>query len=133
MPQIQQQNLTPEMFVPSLAERPESKPIYNSVRQVKQYERIAGCMENGKSCNCYGDQATKLKEISTELCRSYVRDGLPFDPFRDKPQPQQQIEQVEQETREPENTNDYSQVVTLGGEPKVPAYEPYPENLRNIQ
>lgn len=79
-------SMKPSDFVPTMAERPESKPIYDNIRQVKQYERVASCVESRKSCTCYSDQATKLKEISTELCRSYVKDGLPFDPFRE-PEP----------------------------------------------
>lgn len=90
----QQKSLRPELYIPTMAEKPESKPLYDSVRTVKQYERIAGCMQSGKSCNCYSDQATRLKEISTELCRSYVKDGLPFDPFRDKPTYQPQTAQT---------------------------------------
>lgn len=133
IPKIEQSSdLKPEMFIPALAERPESKPIYNSVRQVHQYERIAGCMQNGKSCNCYSDQATKLKEISTELCRDYVKNGLPFDPFREPRQ---------QEFRQPETKTTYErqeaqqspQVISFAGEDKVPRTEPYPTNLKNIQ
>lgn len=81
---VQTHNLTPEMFVPTLSERPESKPIYNAIRQVRQYERIAGCIDGGKSgCACYSDQATKLREIPEALCREYANEGLPFDPFRE--------------------------------------------------
>ncbi|WII92510.1 zonular occludens toxin domain-containing protein [Kingella negevensis] len=86
---VQSQNqlnasLKPTDFVPTLAERPESKPIYDSVRQVKQYERIAGCFKGGLTdCTCYSDQATKLKEISKEMCLDYAENGLPFDPFRE--------------------------------------------------
>ena len=61
--------LAPEQFVPTMAERPESKPLYDSVRSVKQYERIAACVKGGKTgCTCYSDQATKLTEISREMC-----------------------------------------------------------------
>ena len=60
-------DLTPEMFVPTLAEKPESKPIYNSVRQVKTFEYIAGCVDGGKSgCTCYSAQGTPL-----DLLRKY--------------------------------------------------------------
>ncbi|MDO4694181.1 MAG: zonular occludens toxin domain-containing protein [Eikenella sp.] len=78
-----QQSLTAEMFVPTLAERPESKPLYDTVRQVKSYERVAACIKGGKTgCTCYSDQATPLREISQELCTDYAENGLPFDPFR---------------------------------------------------
>jgi hypothetical protein len=95
------QNLTPEMFVPTIPERVESKPIYNSIRQVQQYERLAACIDGGKSgCTCYTDQATKIKEIPQKECKQYAKDGLPFDPFRQPPvtapmMPQQQETPVE--------------------------------------
>ena len=85
LPQVQQgRSLSPDMFVPTLAEKPESKPLYDGVRQVKTYERIAACIAGGKSgCTCYSDQATPLKEITAEMCKDYVKNGLPFNPYKD--------------------------------------------------
>lgn len=83
MPQQPSNSLKPNDFVPTLAERPESKPIYDNVRQVKQYERIAGCYQGSNGCNCYSDQATTLTEITETMCRAYIKNGLPFDPFRE--------------------------------------------------
>lgn len=85
LPQVQQgRSLSPDMFVPTLAEKPESKPLYDGVRQVKTYERLAACIEGGKSgCTCYSDQATPLKEITAEMCKDYVKNGLPFNPYKD--------------------------------------------------
>lgn len=78
------QTLEPVMFVPSIPEKPESKPLYDGLRQVRQYERVAACIEGGKSgCTCYSDQATKLREIPEAKCRDYAQNGLPFDPFRE--------------------------------------------------
>lgn len=88
----QNRSLSPEMFVPTLAERPESKPIYDTVRQVKSYERIAGCVQSGKKCTCYSDQATALAEVTTAMCRDYVKNGLPFDPFRESNPPHNVVE-----------------------------------------
>lgn len=105
-------SLTPTLFVPTLAERPESKPIYDTVRQVKQYERIAACINGGKSgCTCYSDQATPLKEVTQAMCQDYAENGLPFDPFRDKP--------TITETQQTEPTNpESSQVLALTGAAK---------------
>ena len=105
-------SLTPTLFVPTLAERPESKPIYDTVRQVKQYERIAACIIGGKSgCTCYSDQATPLKEVTQAMCQDYAENGLPFDPFRDKP--------TITETQQTESTNpEPSQVLALTGAAK---------------
>ncbi len=115
IPQVEQNpNLKAEMFIPSLAERPESKPIYNTVRQVRQYERIAACIKGGKTgCTCYSDQATKLKEITTEMCLDYVENGLPFDPFRE-PERESGQANVQSEVNEPQSS---AHIAQLGGKP----------------
>ena len=80
-------DLTATLFVPTLAEKPESKPLYNSVRQVKTYERIAACVGGGQSgCTCYSDQATPLSEVTEAMCREYVKNGIPFNPYKDDSQ-----------------------------------------------
>ncbi len=92
-------SLKPNDFVPTLAERPESKPIYDNIRQVKQMERIAGCYQGGNGCNCYSDQGTTLSEVTETMCKDYIKKGLPFDPFRE---PEQQTAyQVNNESKEP--------------------------------
>ncbi|EEZ74323.1 zonula occludens toxin family protein [Neisseria lactamica ATCC 23970] len=79
------QDLKADDFIPTLAEKPESKPIYNNVRQVKTYERIAACIEGGKTgCTCYSDQATPLEEVTKEMCKQYARNGLPFNPYKEQ-------------------------------------------------
>lgn len=105
-------NLTPEMFVPVLPEKPESKPIYNGVRQVKTFEHIAGCIEGGKTgCTCYSQQGTPLKEITKEMCKDYARNGLPFDPYKEENQ--QNVEQKETAMKD-----DKPKVVSMGGKPQ---------------
>ena len=107
--------LAPEQFVPTMAERPESKPLYDSVRSVKQYERIAACVKGGKTgCTCYSDQATKLTEISREMCLNYVENGLPFDPFREPEQPERTQAAAYSES---EGHSGGSQVDEMGGQP----------------
>lgn len=67
-------NLTADMFVPTLPEKPESKPIYNGVRQVRTFEYIAGCIEGGRTgCTCYSHQGTALKEVTELMCKDYVK------------------------------------------------------------
>lgn len=90
-------SLKPNDFVPTLAERPESKPIYDTVRQVKQFERIAGCYQSSNGCKCYSDQGTTLAEVTDKMCRKYIKDGLPFDPFRDEVQ---SVASVQQEQKQ---------------------------------
>ena len=107
--------LAPEQFVPTMEERPESKPLYDSVRSVKQYERIAACVKGGKTgCTCYSDQATKLTEISREMCLNYVENGLPFDPFREPEQPERAQAAAYSQS---EGHSGGAQVDEMGGQP----------------
>ena len=127
-PKIQQDinsNLKPEDFVPTLAEKPESKPIYDNVRQVKTFEYIAGCVEGGNSgCTCYSAQGTPLKEVTKTMCKDYVKNGLPFNPYKDEQQAFQQPQTAPQTAYAPEN----GQVLTMGGKsPQNLMYDGYVE------
>lgn len=124
MPQ-QTGSLKPEDLVPTLAEKPESKPIYDSVRQVKTFEYIAGCVDGGKSgCTCYSSQGTPLKEITKVMCQDYARNGLPFNPYKDETQVVQQPQNVRQAAYMPEG----GQVLSMGGQsPQNLMYDGYVE------
>lgn len=119
------QNLKPEDFVPTLAEKPESKPIYNGVRQVKTFEYPVGCVDGGKSgCTCYSSQGTPLKEITKVMCKDYVKNGLPFNPYKDEHQTAQQPQTAPQTAYASEN----GQVLTMGGKsPQNLMYDGYVE------
>lgn len=124
-PQDINSNLKPTDFVPKLAEKPESKPIYDNVRQVKTFEYIAGCVEGGNSgCTCYSDQGTPLKEVSKAMCKDYVKNGLPFNPYKDEQHTVQQPQTATQTAYSPEN----GQVLTMGGKsPQNLMYDGYVE------
>lgn len=119
------QNLKPEDFVPTLVEKPESKHIYNGVRQVKTFEYPVGCVDGGKSgCTCYSSQGTPLKEITKVMCKDYVKNGLPFNPYKDEHQTVQQPQTTPQTAYAPEN----GQVLTMGGKsPQNLMYDGYVE------
>ena len=127
MPQsgIQGQNLKPEDFVPTLAEKPESKPIYNSVRQVKTFEYPVGCIDGGKSgCTCYSSQGTPLKEITKAMCKDYAHNGLPFNPYKE---PDNSSDQA-QTAPSASDTSAGVQVASLGGQsPQNLMYDGYVE------
>ncbi|UOP04474.1 zonular occludens toxin family protein [Conchiformibius kuhniae] len=126
------QSLTAEMFAPTIPEKPESKPLYDGVRQVKTFERVVACVEGGKTgCTCYSDQATALVEISKAQCLKYVENGLPFDPYRE-PQEQQLPQQAEPQ-QEATAEQMEQQVITLSGEPQMPKSQDYPKRLQDIQ
>lgn len=129
-PQDINSNLKPEDFVPTLAEKPESKPIYDNVRQVKTFEYIAGCVEGGNSgCTCYSEQGTPLKEITKTMCKDYVRNGLPFNPYKDKTQT---IQATQPQNQDKSNNN--SQVLALGGKsPQNLMYDGYVEAGEQFQ
>lgn len=124
-PPQQTGSLKAEDFVPILAEKPESKPIYDSVRQVKTFEYIAGCVDGGKSgCTCYSSQGTPLKEITKVMCQDYARNGLPFNPYKDETQVVQQPQNVRQTAYTP----DGGQVLSMGGQsPQNLMYDGYVE------
>lgn len=125
-PAVQGNSLEAALFVPTLAEKPESKPLYDSVRQVKTFERIAACIAGGQSgCTCYSDQATPLKEVTVDMCREYVKNGLPFNPYKDDRQNAQNrpIEAAERGKPAPAG-----EVLVMGGQsPQNLMYDGYVE------
>lgn len=119
------QDLSPGDFVPTLAEKPESKPIYNQIRQVKAFEYIAGCFAGGKSgCTCYSEQGTPLKEITAAMCRDYVQNGLPFNPYKDT---QTAANRSSEPAQNPAPTADAETLVLGGKSPPNLMYDGYVE------
>ena len=120
----------PEDFVPRMAERPETKPLYDGQRQVQAMEWPVGCIINTKKvCTCYSEQGTKIREIPQKLCESYVADGLPFNPYKRQEQATQQAVQPE--------SNGYdgnsAQVAQMGGEPLPSLSNGNSKDVANIQ
>ena len=112
-------------FIPKLAEKPESKPLYDSVRQVKTFERLAACIDGGKSgCTCYSDQGTALKEVTKAMCKDYVKNGMPFNPYKD-PSTTAQAAPAPQSLPAKTEAN---QILTMGGKsPQNLMYDGYVE------
>lgn len=119
----QNKNLTEEMLKPKIEGMVESKPLYDSIRQVKQLEYPVACISGGKSgCSCYSSQGTIIKEIDKKTCNEYAINGLPFNPYKEQPREYVQNRQIKPENSEP------SQVVSLGGKsPKNLMYDGYAE------
>lgn len=119
----QNKNLTEEMLKPKIEGMVESKPLYDSIRQVKQLEYPVACISGGKSgCSCYSSQGTVIKEIDKKTCNEYAKNGLPFNPYKEQPREYVQNRQIQPENSEP------SQVVSLGGKsPKNLMYDGYAE------
>ena len=120
----------PEDFVPRMAERPETKPIYDGQRQVQTMEWPVGCIINTqKVCTCYSEQGTKIKEINQQLCKSYVADGLPFNPYKRPEQEQQQANQAGNHS----DDGSTAQVAQMGGKPLPSLNNGDSEVVANIQ
>lgn len=120
----------PEDFVPRMAERPETKPLYDGQRQVQAMEWPVGCIINTKKvCTCYSEQGTKIKEINQQLCKSYVADGLPFNPYKRPEQEQQQANQAGNHG----DDGSTAQVAQMGGKPLPSLNNGDSEVVANIQ
>ena len=119
----QNKNLTEEMLKPKIDGLVESKPLYDSIRQVKQLEYPVACISGGKSgCSCYSSQGTVIKEIDKKTCNDYAKNGMPFNPYKENSR-----DVVQNANVQPMNDNS-GQVVSLGGKsPQNLMYEGYVE------
>ena len=121
-------HLSEEDYLPRIAERPETAPIYDGMNKVvKVMPWPSACVKSEKGCNCYTDQGTKIKEISKKTCVQYVNDGLPFNPYKTK-QPETAV------TAAPAERPETPQVLTMGGKsPQNLIYDGYNDNAMSNQ
>ena len=119
----QNKNLTEEMLKPKIDGLVESKPLYDSIRQVKQLEYPVACISGGKSgCSCYSSQGTIIKEIDKKTCNDYAKNGMPFNPYKENSR------DVVQNSNVHTINDDSGQVVSLGGKsPQNLMYDGYAE------
>lgn len=119
----QNKNLTEEMLKPKIEGMVESKPLYDQIRQVKQLEYPVACISGGKSgCSCYSSQGTVVKEIDKKTCNDYVKNGMPFNPYKE---PNRDV--VQNANIQP-ISDDSGQVLSLGGKsPQNLMYDGYVE------
>ena len=129
---IQAENPKPHIseddFKPRIENRPETAPIYDGMnKSVTVMPWPSACVKSDKACNCYTDQGTKIKEIDKKTCISYIKDGLPFNPYKEK-QPETAV--TEAPTAHPETP----QVLTMGGKsPQNLMYDGYNDNALSNQ
>ena len=62
-------------FEPVIPDKPETAPIYDSLRRAVNMETVAGCVATSTSCNCYSEQATPVR-VSARQCREYAENGV---------------------------------------------------------
>ena len=113
-------HLTEEDYQPRIAERPETAPIYDGMNKaVKVMPWPSACVKSDNGCNCYTDQGSKISEISKKTCLSYIKDGLPFNPYKTK-----QNEALTADSNS--SVSEKPQVLTMGGKsPQNLMYDGY--------
>lgn len=70
-------------YEPVIANMPETKPIYNHLRQARHMEFPVGCVKTESRCRCYSSQGSIIYQIEQRMCLQYVEQGLPFNPYKD--------------------------------------------------
>lgn len=100
---------TPEYYEPRITDKPETAPIYDSVRSIKTFEYPVACVSSAKSCNCYSDQGTLIK-ISRKACQKHIKDGV-FNPYKE-PRQEEFFRQIDGDHRQNRQTG---QVLALSG------------------
>lgn len=121
-------HLSEEDYQPRIAERPETAPLYDGMNKaVKAMPWPAACIKAENRCTCYTDQGTKIKDIGKQTCLNYVKDGLPFNPYKT------QTAEAAKPTQTA-YTTDAPQVLTMGGaSPQNLMYDGYNDKaLTNV-
>ena len=62
-------------YTPRIPSLPETKPLYDGLRQPVNMETIAGCVKSKNSCNCYTEQATKVF-VKADVCQFWAENGI---------------------------------------------------------
>ncbi|MDH6594340.1 zona occludens toxin [Variovorax sp. TBS-050B] len=73
-------------WVPRDPLRPESAPVYDSLRRVAVMPVLVGCMSMGKRAQCYTQQGTVV-EVHPDMARSLM-DRPRFDPYEPQKRPE---------------------------------------------
>lgn len=75
-----------ESMAPRLRDFPESAPMYDQLRQVKNMPLVVGCIQTKKGCTCQHQQGNNI-EVSDAFCKQYLVNAH-FDPYRERSVPQ---------------------------------------------
>lgn len=68
-------------WLPRVYDKPETAPVYDHLRRVRDMPQIVGAMCINDSCTCYTQQQTKA-QISPAACLRWSRDRT-FDPYHE--------------------------------------------------
>ena len=121
-------HISEDDYKPRIDNRPETAPIYDGMNKaVKTMPWPSACVKSDNGCNCYTDQGSKISEISKKTCLSYIKNGLPFNPYKTK---QPETAATEAQKAQPETP----QVLTMGGKsPQNLMYDGYNDNAVSNQ
>lgn len=72
-------------FSPRVPGRPETAPVFDSLRQVKNMPLVVGCYKTAKSCTCQNQQGLDAG-LDKLQCEQWIH-APRFDAYRDDPQP----------------------------------------------
>lgn len=109
VPEPPKPHLSEDDYKPRIEDRPETAPIYDGVnKSITAMPWPSACVKSDNGCNCYTDQGSKISEISKKTCLSYIKDGLPFNPYKAKKTETAEVKETEQEIERP-------QVLSMGG------------------
>lgn len=128
IPEQLKPHLSEDDYKPRIEDRPETAPIYDGMNKaVKVMPWPAACIKAENRCTCYTDQGTKIKDIGKQTCLNYVKDGLPFNPYKT------QTAEAAKPTQTAYNP-DAPQVLTMGGaSPQNLMYDGYNDKaLTNV-
>lgn len=67
---------------PRIRTRPETAPMYDTIRQVRSMPTVAGCVATASRCVCYTEQGTDAL-LDEAVCREWLRHP-PFNPWRER-------------------------------------------------
>ena len=75
------QPLSASDYVPTVENQPWSAPLYDGLNHnIQTMPYPVACIKSTNTCNCYTDQATKIKGISAEQCIDWAENGI-YNPY----------------------------------------------------
>lgn len=77
---VKSSSISYQDFVPRISTRPESAPLYDTIRVAASMPSVVGCVESSVKCVCYTDQGTDTF-LTQSQCHEWLKKP-PYDPWR---------------------------------------------------
>jgi len=68
-------------YQPVIPGRPETAPVFDSVRHVSVMPLVSACLRTASKCVCYTQQATRLQDVTQERCNQILDAGRSFNMY----------------------------------------------------